>query len=115
VQNRFLCSRHDTLEIYEGMARVYGTSDALHAAYLRSCLETAGLHPLLFSRKASPISLGGPDYTLFRAAGDYDGHIINEYKVMVPCREFPAAAAVLAELETGDAGPDPPAGTPVNP
>jgi hypothetical protein len=114
VQDRFLCSRHDMLEIYEGMARVYGTSDALQADYAASSLETAGLHPFVFSRKASPISLGGPDYTLFRAAGDYDGHIINEFKVMVPCREFAAAEAVLAELEITGSGPDPLPGNPVN-
>lgn len=33
--------------------------------------------PFLYSRKASPISLGAPSYTLFRASGEYDGHITH--------------------------------------
>jgi hypothetical protein len=43
--------------------------------------------------------LGGPDYSLFRASGEYDGHIINEFKLMVPCQEVEEAEAMLKELE----------------
>ena len=98
VHNRFLCRGHEMLEIIENMVRVFGTSDAVQAEFAKSSLETAGLHPFLFSRKASPLSIGGPDYTLYRAAGDYDGHIINEFKVMVPCQEFTEAAQQLRDL-----------------
>lgn len=80
------------------MARVYGVSDEVTAQYASKCLEQEGLHPILYSRKASPISLGGADYTLFRASGEYDGHIINEIKVMVPCQEVLQAERVLGKL-----------------
>ncbi len=99
VQNRFLCHQHDALEIYEGMARVFGSSDAVQVEFAKSSLETADLHPLVFSRKNNPISIGGPDYTLFRAAGEYDGHIINEFKLMVPCQEVVSAEKKLRELQ----------------
>jgi len=95
----FLCSNHYGLEIYEGLARVFGVSDAVMAQYVQTSLRQAGLHPFLFSRKASPISLGAPDHTLFRASGEYDGHIINEIKVMVPCQEVLKAERVLQDLE----------------
>ena len=51
------------------------------------------------SRKTSPLSMGSPDYTLFRASGEYDGHIINEFKLMVPLQEVLPAEEKLRELE----------------
>jgi hypothetical protein len=95
----FLCRKHEAYEIYEGMARVFGVSDDVTAQYACKCLEQEGLHPILYSRKASPLSLGGADYTLFRASGEYDGHIINEIKVMVPCQEVVEAERVLKKLD----------------
>lgn len=95
----FLCAEHEDYEVYEGMARIYGTSNETLAQYARRCLEQAGLHPFLYSRKASPISIGGPSYTLFRASGEYDGHIINEMKVLVPCQEVTEAEQVLKDLD----------------
>jgi len=86
-------------EIYEGMARVFGSSVAVQVNFAKSCLESDGLHPFVFSRKASPLSIGGPDYTLFQASGEYDGHIINEFKLMVPCQEVPRAEEQLRVLE----------------
>ncbi len=65
--------------------------------YAETCLKQEGLHPTLYSRKASPISLGAPEYTLFRASGEYDGHIINELKLMVPYQEVEEAERVLVE------------------
>ncbi|MFH0992397.1 MAG: hypothetical protein V1799_20545 [bacterium] len=44
--------------------RVFGSSDAVQVEFAKGSLETAGLHPFIFSRKASPISIGGLDYTL---------------------------------------------------
>jgi len=81
------------------MARVLGLSDVVTAQYASKCLEQEGLHPILYSRKASPLSLGGADYTLFNAAGEYDGHIINEIKVMVPCQEVVEAERMLKRLD----------------
>jgi ribosomal protein S27AE len=94
----FLCNEHRKCEIYQGMVRVFGTSDPGQAEYAHGCLSQEGLHPFLYSRKASPISLGGAEYSLFRASGEYGGHIINEIKVMVPCQEFETAAKILAEI-----------------
>ena len=99
VNEIFLCADHAEYEIYQGMARVFGTSDETLAQYALKCLEQNGLHPFLYSRKASPISVGGPSYTLFRASGEFDGHIINEQKVMVPCQEVFQAETLLRELK----------------
>jgi zinc-ribbon domain len=97
VSGRFLCNRHSTYEIYEGMVRVYGVLDDLAAQYAKTCLEQAGFHPMIYCRSQPK---GGPRfvYTLYRAAGDYDGHVINEIKVMVPCAEVVEAEKILAGL-----------------
>jgi hypothetical protein len=62
-------------------------------------LETAGLHPLLFSQKVSQISIDGLDYTLFPAPGKYGVRNIERFTVMVPCHEVMAAFGVLHEEE----------------
>ena len=99
VNGLFLCNEHAGYEIYQGMARVYGTSDEAMIRYASTCLEQAGLHPFIYQRKASPISIGGPGYSLFRASGEFDGHIINELKLMVPCQEVSEAEKVIRELK----------------
>jgi len=95
----FLCNKHSTYEIYQGMARVYGASDLAQVEFAKSCLEQEGLHPLVYSRKASPIFVGSPDYTVFLASGEFDGHIVNEYKLMVPCQEVNTAELILDQLD----------------
>lgn len=100
VNKTLLCRDHEGYEIYEGMARVYGISDPAAAQYVGSCLEQQGLHPFLYSMKASPLLIGGSDYTLFRASGEYDGHIVNEVKVMVPCNEVIQAEHLIHSLES---------------
>jgi len=97
VSGIFLCAEHDFYEVYEGMARVYGSSDFAQVNYIKDCLEQATLHPFIYSRKASPMHLGGTDYSLFRASGDF--HTINEIKVMVPCAEVLAAEQIINELD----------------
>ena len=99
VNGIFLCNEHSDYEIYEGMARVFGSSDEQQVNYLKSILEENNFHPFLYSRKASPLSMGGADYSLFRASGDYDGHIINEIKLMVPCSEVLKAEKIIDEIE----------------
>ena len=42
--------------------------------------------------------LGGTDYSLFRASGDFNGHIINEIKLMVPCGKVLAALEKIEDL-----------------
>jgi hypothetical protein len=78
---------------------VYGVSDEVTAHFALDCLKNGGLHPFLFSRKASAISIGGSDHTTFRASGEYDGHIINEVKVLVPCQEVQRAEKLLKDLK----------------
>lgn len=95
----FMCNEHQGYEVIEGMARVFGGNDSVQVEYAKNCLEKNDLHPFFFSRKASPISLDGPDYSLFRSSGEFDGHIINEYKVMVPCQEVMKAEEVLKKLD----------------
>lgn len=96
VNNVFLCNEHDSYEIYEGMARVFGTSDEVQIQYVKNYLEENNLHPFLYSRKASPMHLGGTDYSLFKPSGDF--HIINEIKLMVPCGEVLEALEKIANL-----------------
>ena len=98
VMGRFLCNHHSSYEIYEGMVRIHGVLDDVSAQYAKTCLEQAGLHPLLYCRRQPK---GGPRfvYTLYAAAGDYDGHIVNEIKVMVPTYEVADGERVLESLD----------------
>jgi len=95
-----LCALHSSYEIYEGMARIYGTYDPVHVEFLRSCLEQEGFHPFVYSRKASSIHIGGPEYTGFLSSGDSPRVIVNEFKLLVPCAEAVAAGALLKEVDT---------------
>ncbi len=99
VSGVFLCAQHDNYEIYEGMARVFGSSDVAQVNYVKGCLEQESLHPFVYSRKASPMHLGGSDYSLFRASGEFDGHIINEVKLMVPCGEVLEAVKIIKDID----------------
>ncbi|OQX94745.1 hypothetical protein B6I21_09025 [candidate division KSB1 bacterium 4572_119] len=99
VNDIFLCEKHSEYEIYQGMARVFGISDEAQAQYVKSCFEQEGLHPFIYSRKAGAWHMGSGDYTLFRASGEYDGHIVNEIKVMVPLQEVLKAESILLELD----------------
>ena len=103
VNNVFLCNVHDSYEIYEGMARVFVSSDEAQLLYLKECLEENGLHPFVYSRKSSPMHLGGSDYSLFRASGDFNGHLINEIKLMVPCSEVLDAEKIITEIDLSEA------------
>jgi hypothetical protein len=94
-----LCIEHNNYEIVQGMVRVFGTNDELQIQYAFDCLEKEGLHPFIYSRKASPLHLGGVDYSLFRASGEYNGHIVNELKLMVPPQEVIESEKILKEVE----------------
>ena len=99
VNQVFLCNEHNSYEIYEGMARVFGSSDVIQCEFVKSCLAENQLHPFIYSRKSSPMHLGGTDYSMFRADGDFNGHILNEIKVLVPCSEVLEAEKVISELD----------------
>lgn len=94
----FLCDDHEFAEIYQGMAKVHGSPDAALIGFARTCLEQAGLHPYVYVRSSNPLYLGSPEYTMFLAAGEYDGHFINEFKLMVPCPEYLAAQRILRDV-----------------
>jgi hypothetical protein len=102
----FLCNPHSSYEIYQGLARIYGSIDPVHAEFLQSCLEQERLHPFVYSRKASPIHIGGPEYTGFMSSGDSPRVIVNEFKLLVPCGEVLEAEALLKELDA-HVGPTP--------
>ena len=100
VEHHFLCHEHETLHISEGMARVYRSTEAAEAVYAKTALEDAGLYPQLFSRKASPISIDGLDYTLFPAPGEFGRRAIDDgFTVMVPCQEVVPSEKKLREEE----------------
>ena len=97
----FLCNAHADYEIIEGMARVHGENDEATALHIVDLLREHGLRALSFSKKASPLVFGGPDYTMFAASGEYLGNLINEFKIMVPCQQVLEAEAILKDLEPG--------------
>ena len=98
INEIFLCNEHSEYEIYEGMARVYGSSDSTQIEYAKSCLEQNDLHPFIYSRKRTTLHLGGTDYSLFCASGEFDCHLINEIKLMIPFQELIRAEEILNEL-----------------
>lgn len=98
VNDHFLCNNHSDYEIYEGMARVFGTLDDVIAQFAKDCLEKDGLHPYIFCRDQPQ---GGPRFvnSLFAAKGDYLGNIVNEIKVMVPFGEVEDAEKILKSVK----------------
>jgi len=105
VAKKFLCSTHAHYEIYEGMAKVFGSNDHVHCNYLANMLKQETIHALVYMRKTSPISVGGVDYSLFRASGEYNDHLINEIKVMVPFHQVLEAEKIINEFEKGEEEP----------
>ena len=99
INKQFLCEKHSEYEIYEGMCRVFGSVNQMEVEYAMDCLKKSDFHPFIYSRKISPISLGGPDYSLSRASGDFRTHLINEIKLMVPLPEAIDAEKILHDLE----------------
>ena len=95
----FLCNAHQEYEIIEGMVRVHGENDEATALHIVDLLRERNVLALSFSKKASPLIFGGPDYTMFAASGEYHGNLINEYKIMVPCQQVLEAEALLKELD----------------
>ncbi len=94
-----LCVEHSNYEIYEGMARVYGSSDFTKVKYIEGCLDKESIETFIYSRKATNISLGGTDYSLFRPSGDFNGHLINEKKIMVPFNQVLKVEEIIKDLE----------------
>lgn len=93
-----LSNEHHEYDIYERMTCVYGLSDSTQIEYAKSCLEQNDLHPFIYSRKRTTFHLGGTDYSLFHASGEFDSHLINEIKLMIPFQELIRAEKILDEL-----------------
>ena len=100
VNSIFLCNEHSDYEIFEGMARVFGSSDEQQVNLYKSVLEENSLHPFLYSRKSTPLNLVGPDYlAAAHLTGDRDGNFIYELKLLVPCAEVLQAEKIIDEIE----------------
>ena len=87
MRGLYLCRKHESYEIVEGMVRILGVIDEAQSQVADTRLKQADLHPVVFAHKASPISLGGTDDMIF-----------NEIKIMVPCQEVAQAEKVLREF-----------------
>jgi hypothetical protein len=89
INNIFLCNDDNDYEIYEGMARIFGSNDASQVDFMKNCLEQAELHPYVYSRKASPI---------YQVSETNDLNLITELKLMVPLQEVIKAEEIIDEL-----------------
>ncbi|GMR25246.1 MAG: hypothetical protein BMS9Abin39_0530 [Ignavibacteria bacterium] len=98
VNNIFLCNEHDGYEIYEGMVKIFGTSDEIQIHYVKSCLEENSFHPFIYSKKSTPMHLGGNDQSLINLSANAGEKIINEIKLLVPCNEVLEAEILIKEL-----------------
>lgn len=98
VNNIFLCNEHDYYEIYEGMGKVFGTSDEVQIHYVKSCLEENSFHPFIYSKKSTPMQLGGNDQSLINFSSEREEKVINEIKLLVPCAEILEVEKIISEL-----------------
>ena len=93
VNSIFLCNEHSDYEVYEGMARVYGSSDEHQINYFKSVLEENKLHPFIFDKTDSPFAEGVGNRILTK------GNLLSEIKILVPCSEVLQAEKIIDELE----------------
>ena len=98
VNNIFLCGEHYCYELYEGMAKIFGTSDEIQIQFVKSCLEGNSFHPFIYSKKSTPMQLGGNDQSLINLSASRGEKIINEIKLLVPCSEILEAKKLISEL-----------------
>jgi len=96
VNNILLCKNHASYEIYEGMARVYGTTDDSLAQHVQQCLEQADLHPVIFSRMKSHSRAASGLSTIHHTS---HGHKLNEIKIMIPFQEVQKAEEIIKDLK----------------
>jgi hypothetical protein len=80
------------------MAKVFGTSDEIQIHYVKSCLEENSFHPFIYSKKSTPMQLGGNDQSLINISGSGEEKIINEIKLLVPCSEILEAKKLISEI-----------------
>ncbi len=96
----FLCNEHDSIEIYQGLAKVYGTVDEIEVHFIKQCLEDKELHPFIFSKKSSALQLGGLDQPIINSViNPGKNSVMNEIKLLVPFAEAVEALKTIVELE----------------
>lgn len=93
VNNIFLCNEHSDYEIYEGMARVFGSLDEQRISYLKSILTENNMHPFIYDKTDSPFSEGVGNRILTK------GNLLSEIKILVPCAEVLQAENLIDELD----------------
>jgi hypothetical protein len=94
VVHVFFCNTHCKYEFHEGMARVFGHIDNVQVQYATQCLEQAGFHPFLFSRRYNP----GAGIARWIPLRLYGRNTIAELKVLVPFSEVLNAEKTLRSL-----------------
>ncbi len=100
VNNMFLCNEHDSIEIYQGLAKVYGTVDEIQIHFVKQCLEDKGFHPFIFSKKSTALQLGGLDQPIIDSViNPGKSNVMNEIKLLVPFSEMMEARKTIDELE----------------
>ena len=100
VNKLFLCSLHSDYEIYEGMAKVFGTPEKVDAEFIKSLLIQNGLHPVLFSREG-PYGGAKHMFSFSQSKQRSAGNLITEVKVLVPCTEVIDAEEILRKQGGG--------------
>jgi len=96
----FLCNEHDSIEIYQGLAKVYGTVDEIQVHFIKQCLEEKGLHPFIFSKKSTALHLGGIDHPIVDSViNPGKRNVMNEIKLLIPFTEVIEAWKTIDELE----------------
>lgn len=96
VNKLFLCESHSDYEIYEGMAKVFGTPEITEAEFIKSLLIQNGLHPVSFSR-AGPYGGQKHMFSISETKEGSVGNLITEVKILVPCTEVINAEKILGE------------------
>ena len=99
INGLFLCSKHNTHEIVEDMARICGVNNSAMADYFRACLEEGGFHPFVYSGNIyHKASMGGNSPTIGgNTRSPLGGR--EEFKIMVPFQEVEQAEAFVEELD----------------
>lgn len=93
VNNIFLCNEHSDYEIYEGMARVFGSRDEQRINFLKSILIESNLHPFIYDKTSSPFVEGIDERIMSK------GNLISEIKLLIPCSEVLQAENIIDELD----------------
>ncbi len=100
INKLFLCALHSDYEIYEGMAKVFGTPEESTAEFIRFILIQGGFHPILFSREGP---YGGLKhmFSFSKTNESTARNLITEVKVLVPCAEVTDAEELLRDQRGG--------------